>query len=125
MEDRSYFIEMPRDLTSYEFYTHVLPIRNEIEYKESDIILDFSRTFKVEPLVIPNLLCFGYELGIRNGNVPKIYFPDTSYSGEVKNYLNEIGFFHYANKYGLFEFCSSPYSGLTGKNRSDLWYTIF
>lgn len=35
MEDRSYFIEMPRDLTSYEFYTHVLPIRNEIEYRES------------------------------------------------------------------------------------------
>lgn len=125
MEDRSYFIEMPRDLTSYEFYTHVLPIRNEIEYKESDIILDFSRTFKVEPLVIPNLLCFGYELGIRNGNVPKIYFPDTSYSGEVKNYLNEIGFFHYANKYGLFEFCSSPYSGLTGKKIDPICGTLY
>ena len=94
-------------------------------YRESDIILDFSRTFKVEPLVIPNLLCFGYELGIRNGNVPKIYFPDTSYSGEVKNYLNEIGFFHYANKYGLFEFCSSPYSGLTGKKIDPICGTLY
>ena len=47
MEDRSYFIEMPRDLTSYEFYTHVLPIRNEIEYKESDIMLFFIRQKKI------------------------------------------------------------------------------
>ena len=47
MEDRSYFIEMPRDLTSYEFYTHVLPIRNEIEYKESDIILLINEVCKI------------------------------------------------------------------------------
>ena len=45
MEDRSYFIEMPRDLTSYEFYTHVLPIRNEIEYRESDIIVKALRDY--------------------------------------------------------------------------------
>lgn len=125
MEDRSYFIEMSHDVTSYEFYTNILPIRNQIEYGLGDIILDFSRAYKVEPLVIPNLLCLGYDLGIKNGNVPKIYFPDTSYAGEVKNYLNEIGFFHYAIKYGLFEFWGSPYGGLNGKKIDPICGTLY
>lgn len=43
----------------------------------------------------------------------------------MKNYLNEIGFFHYANKYGLFEFCSSPYSGLTGKKIDPICGTLY
>ena len=125
MEESSFFIEMPRDLTSYEFYTHILPIRNEFPYGLENIVLDFSGTYRVEPLVIPNLLCFGYDLKIKNGNVPQIYFPDTLYAGGVKNYLNEIGFFHYAYKYGLYEFWSSPYGGLSGKKIDPICGTLY
>ena len=103
MKNNNFYIEMSQDITSYEFYTHILPRRKEIEYGSNSVILDFSRTYRIEPLVIPNLLCLGYELKIKSGNVPKIFFPDTSYAGEVKNYLNEKDFIHYAKKYGLYE----------------------
>lgn len=125
MEESSYFIEMPQDLTSYEFYTHLLPMCNKINYESDQIVLDFSRTYKVEPLVIPNLLCLGYELRVRNSNIPKIYFPETSYAGDVKNYLNEIDFIHYAHKYGLYDFMTSPYGGLSEKKIDPVCGTLY
>lgn len=42
----SIYIDVPRDLTSYEFYNNLLMQREErILAEEQDIILDFSRTF--------------------------------------------------------------------------------
>lgn len=59
---KSIYIDVPRDLTSYEFYNNLLMQREErIVTEEQDIILDFSRTYRIEPLVVPNMLCFGYE----------------------------------------------------------------
>lgn len=113
---KSIYIDVPRDLTSYEFYNNLLMQREErIVTEEQDIILDFSRTYRIEPLVVPNMLCFGYEFRKKYGNVAKIYIPDISYSGELKNYMNEIGFIKYAERFGLFEFITSPYGGLQGK----------
>lgn len=125
MEDNNYYIEMSQDITSYEFYTHILPRRNNIYCGFDSIILDFSRTYRIEPLVVPNLLCLGYELKIRSGKAPKIFFPNTSYAGEVKNYLNEIDFIHYATKYGLYEFITSPYGGLSGKKIDPICGTLY
>ena len=110
------YIEIPRDLTSYEFYTNLLVQREKLMVQQQqDIILDFSGTYRIEPLVIPNLLCLGYEFREKYCKVAKIAIPDISYSEELKNYMSEIGFIKYATKFGLFEFISSPYNGLRGK----------
>ena len=122
----SIYIDVPRDLTSYEFYNNLLMQREErIVAEEQDIILDFSRTYRIEPLVVPNMLCFGYEFRKKYGNVAKIYIPDISYSGELKNYMNEIGFIKYAERFGLFEFITSPYGGLQGKKIDPICGTLY
>lgn len=110
------FIEVPRDLTSYEFYNNLLLQLNHLDVKEGqEIVFDFSRTFSIEPLTIPNLLCLGYKIKKLYMHVAKIFIPDMNYSGEIKNYLNEIGFVKYAERYGLFTFVTSPYGGISGK----------
>lgn len=120
------YIEIPRDLTSYEFYNNLLTQRDKIKIeKNQDIILDFSGTYRIEPLVVPNLLCLGYELRKRYEKSAKILIPDISYSGELKNYINEIGFVKYAKKYGLYEFVSSPYGGLEGKKIDPICGTLY
>lgn len=122
----SIYIDVPRDLTSYEFYNNLLIQREKkIVAEEQDIILDFSRTYRIEPLVVPNMLCFGYEFRKKYGNVAKIYIPDISYSGELKNYMNEIGFIKYAERFGLFEFITSPYGGLQGKKIDPICGTLY
>lgn len=114
--ENNFYIEIPRDLTSYEFYNNIVCQKNKIKVEEkSNIFLDFSKTLMVEPLVIPNLLCMGYELKRKFNKVANIYIPDTSYSGKLKNYFYEINFTKYAQKFELFNFVSSPYGGLEGK----------
>lgn len=120
------YIEIPRDFTSYEFYNNVVFQKNRVKIQnEPNIILDFSRTLRVEPVVIPNLLCMGYELRKKYNQAAYIYIPDVSYSGELKNYLNEINFTEYAQEFGLYDFVSSPYGGLEGKRIDPICGTIY
>ena len=120
------YIEIPRDLNSYEFYNNVIFQKNKAKISnEQNIILDFSRTLRVEPVVIPNLLCMGYELRKQYNRAAYVYIPDVSYSGELKNYLNEIDFIKYAQRFGLYDFVSSPYGGLEGKHIDPICGTIY
>lgn len=123
-------IDFPKDLTSFEFYNNI--IKQQVKIEESDlkneleeIILDFSKISKIEPLVIPNLLCLGYRIRKNLEKIPMIYIPNTNYSGVIKNYLNEIGFTYYVDKYKLFEFNDSPYNGLEGKKIDPLCGTLY
>ena len=44
----SIYIDVPRDLTSYEFYNNLLIQREKKNVaEEQDIILDFSRTYRI------------------------------------------------------------------------------
>lgn len=52
-------IDIPRDLTSYEFFSNVLPML--VNTDDIDIVLDLSNTKRIEPLVVPNLLCLAYK----------------------------------------------------------------
>jgi len=120
------YIEIPRDLTSYEFYNTILPQREKIQISGlQEIILDFSETYRVEPLVIPNLLGLGYEIKRKYRKNAQIYIPEISRAGKLKNYLNQIGFVNYTQKYGLYEFISSPYGGLEGKKIDPMCGTLY
>lgn len=123
---RTLFVEIPSDLTSYEFYNNILSQINyyKIMYAEN-IVIDFSKTYRVEPLVIPNLLGLGYEIKKRYNKIAQIYIPETSYAGELKNYLNEIQFTQYAEMYGLYQFLASPYGGMQGKKIDPLCGTLY
>lgn len=122
----SMYIEIPQDLTSYEFFNSIIAQTERIPYGfAGDIIMDFSKTLRVEPLVIPNLLCLGHKLNKKYKKDIYIYIPDISYSGELKNYLNEIGFTKYANRYQLYEFVSSPYNGVSGKRIDPICGTLY
>lgn len=122
----TFFIEIPRDLTSYEFYNNILPQESNQRIQGAEnIVLDFSKTYRIEPLVIPNLLGFGYEIRKKYNNTAQIYIPETSYAGALKNYLNEIEFTKYVNKYGLFQFISSPYGGMQGKKIDPMCGTLY
>lgn len=115
-------VDIPRDLTSYEFFSNVLPtIVNTDEIK---IILDMSNTKRIEPLVVPNLLCLAYMQKIKAKKEMMISVPDTVSGGMVKNYLYEIGFTQYARRFGLFDFKYNPYGGLVGKKIDPLCRTI-
>ena len=122
-----YYIDITDDLTSFEFYNNLLDkikmlrFYNDIE----GIVLDFSRTYKVEPLVIPNLLCLGYIIRVLFKVTPVIRIPDTSTAGPLKKYLDSIGFISLAKKYNLYEFESSPYGGMEGKTIDPLCATLF
>lgn len=122
----SVYINIPKDLTSYGFYNNVLAEINKIERKEEqEIILDFSETYRIEALVVPNLLCLGYEIREKFGERAKIFIPDVSYSGGLKNYMNEIGFIKYAKKYSLFEFILPPDGGMLGKRIDPICGTLY
>ncbi len=119
------FVDMPVKFSSYEFYNTLLPELEEIDREsENDIVLDFSQTDRIEPLVIPNLLCLGRLIYSRYRRRAKIYIPETRNAESVKNYLNEIGFLRYAEKYSGFEFVSSPRIGMFGSSINPLCGTI-
>ena len=115
-------VDVPRDLTAYEFYNNLLP--NIVGTNEQELCLDMSNTKRIEPLVIPNLLCLAF-IEKRNSNKRLVMsIPDTVSGGMVRNYLNQIGFTYYANKYDLFEFQFNPYGGLEGKQIDPLCKTL-
>lgn len=122
----SKYIEVPYNLTSYEFYNNLLLQKEQLNIGSSEeVIIDFSETHKIEPLTIPNMLCLGYEIRRRYNKRAIIYIPETSYSGEIKNYLNQIGFIEYARRYSLYKFASLPYGGLAGKKINSLCGTLY
>lgn len=115
-------IDIPRDLTSYEFFSNVLPML--VNTDDIDIVLDLSNTKRIEPLVVPNLLCLAYKEKIEKKKNLILSVPDTVSGGMVKNYLHEIGFTEYAYKFGLFDFQSNPYGGLEGKQIDPICGTL-
>jgi len=127
---KTIIIDLPKDLTSFEFYNNIVmqQIKIEENNKKNDIdeiIFDFSKTIRIEPLVIPNLLCLGYRIRKNLDKIAMIYMPNTNYSGLIKNYLNEIEFINYVEKYKLFTFNDSPYNGLEGKKIDPLCGTLY
>ena len=115
-------IDVPYDFTSYEFYSNILP---QIKISgEEEIVLDMSFTRRIEPLVIPNLLCLAYQRKNECGIILKLLIPDTATGGLIRNYLNEIGFTKYAIRTGLFEFIQDPYGGLEGKKIDPICGTL-
>lgn len=123
---KTFFIEIPRDLTSYEFYNNILLQKEDLRIQMAQsIVLDFSKTYRIEPLVIPNLLGLGYEILQKHNKTAQIYIPEISYAGELKNYLNEIQFTKYVEKYGLYHFITSPYGGMQGKKIDPVCGTLY
>lgn len=122
----TYYIELPRELTSYEFYNNLLEQKRGFDLKKGDeVILDFSKTQEMEPLTIPNMLCLGYELKKICDRAASVYIPDVSYSGKIKNYLKQINFLEYSEHFGLYNFLSSPYGGMAGKQIDPLCGTLY
>ena len=115
-------IDIPRDLTSYDFFASVLP--QIVNTEEIKIMLDMSNTKRIEPLVIPNLLCLAYKVKIGAQKRLILSIPDTVSGGMVKKYLYEIGFTKYANRFGLFDFQYNPYGGLEGKQIDPICGTL-
>lgn len=119
-------IYISNDLTSFEYYKSVLPeIKTILKYydKIKEVIFDFSGTYKIEPNVIPNLLCLGRVIHSLTGYKAVIRIPDTYSGGKLKNYLYLIGFTRLAKN--NFEFESDPYTGFEGKKIDPLCGTIF
>lgn len=113
-------------LTSSEFYKNVLSeVQIVLRYhdKIDSIIFDFSGTRKIEPNVIPNLLCLGRVIESILGRKAVISIPDTYEGGKVKNYLYLIGFTKLAGN--VFRFEQDPYGGLNGKQIDPLCGTIY
>lgn len=115
-------IDVPYDFTSYEFYSNILP--QVVISQEEELMLDMSFTRRIEPLVIPNLLCLGYEIKKNKRIIPKLLIPDTATGGLIRNYLNEISFTKYAVEAKLFEFVQNPYGGLEGKQIDTICGTL-
>lgn len=114
-------LDIPRELTSYEFYSNVLP--KIMLAEENKIILDMSYTQSIESLVIPNLLCCAYKIRL-NYNKICLFIPDTITGGILRNYLNEIGFTKCAQYFDLIDFMYDPFSGLDGKHIDPICNTL-
>lgn len=115
-------IDVPCDLTSYEFYSNILP--QIMLGTEKEIVLDMSVTRRIEPLVIPNLLCSAYRVKEDYQRILKILIPDTAAGGAIRNYLNEIDFTKMAFQFDLLEFVYSPYGGCDGKKIDPICGTL-
>lgn len=109
-------ISISKFLTSADFYSVLLKQVNFMkQYHRNDnpIILDFSETIKIEPLVIPNMLCLGKMVMGETGTRMVIRIPETLHAEKLKSYMRQIGFVDLASR--VFEFESSPYTGIDEK----------
>lgn len=124
-----YVITIPEVLSSYEFYRNVLFEYNEIkrntQYEDVELLLDFSRTRAVVSLVIPNLLCLGYDWYRHSGNKALIYLTDSIGSANIKNYFINIGFIEMTERFSLFRFWGNPYGGRSGVDMDPLNTTLY
>lgn len=120
-------IQISRHLTSAEFYDVVLKEVNHLKYvhrEDNPIILDFSITEKVEPLVIPNLLFLGKKINGETGTRMVIRIPETAKAGKLKFYMNEIDFLELA-KNNIYDFEEDPYNGMDGKKIDPICGSLF
>lgn len=88
-------INMSKYLTSANFYEILLPQINYMKQyhrHNNPIILDFSKTARIEPLVIPNLLCTGKMVMGETGTRMVIHIPETLQAERVKSYMRQIDF---------------------------------
>lgn len=112
-------------LTSAEFYGSLLPeAQIVLRYydKISNVVIDFSGTCKIDPNVIPNLLCLGRVMKSLLGYEATIRIPDTFDGGRIKFYLYQIKFLEKAK--GIFLFESDPYTGFVGRMIDPLCGTV-
>ena len=119
-------IYVERYLTSAEYYGFLLPkIQLILKYydKTDAIILDFSGTLKIEPNVIPNLLCIGQKIKDILGYNAIIRIPDTYEGGKIKKYLFLIGFTKYSK--GIYDSEFDLYTGFEGKTIDPLCGTVY
>ena len=121
-------IQVPRFLTSAGFYKILVKqinIQKPYHRNSNPMILDFSETSQIEPLAVSNLLCMGKLILGETGTKMVVRIPETLQAGELKFYMNEIGFTDYAcGSEGVFEFETSPYNGLKGKRIDPLCGTM-
>lgn len=115
-------LDIPRDFTSYEFYSNILP--KIVMTEEKEIVMDMSITRRIEPLVIPNLLCCAYKMWMDSEKNFRMLIPDTVTGGMIRNYLNEIEFTKYAQRFSLYDFVYDPWSGLDGKQIDPICGTL-
>ncbi len=110
-------ISVSKKLTSSNFYNYLLKnvmFMKRYHTSENPIVLDFSETQKIEPLVIPNLLCLGKLIMGESGTKMVIRIPETIEGGKLRFYMDQVGFARLADN-KIFEYESSPYNGMEGK----------
>lgn len=118
-------INLPKDVTSAYFYESFLRQINYMkQYHRYDnpIILDFSETDKIEPLVIPNFLCIGKMIMGETGTRIVIHIPETLQAENIKSYMRQINFTELA--FDVFECDSTLYTGEDKKKIDPLCGTL-
>lgn len=113
-------------LSSAEYFNNILSeVQSILRYYDiiNEVVFDFSGTTRVEPNVIPNLLCLGKVIQSVMGRKAIIRIPDTFEGGKLKNYFYQIKFTQYAKN--EFEFESDPYTGFDGKIIDPVCRTVF
>jgi len=87
-------------LTTDDFYNHILPkLREYITKKPREkLIFDFSKIKKINPLVIPNLLCVGVLVNNQVGIRPKIDIPPSYDGSKIMGFLHSMDFYVLADE---------------------------
>ena len=128
-----YVIAVEGTLTSFVFYNEVVAqLHNYFaEDNPSRILFDFSRTKRIDPLVLPNLLCAGFLI-TKYRNVPaKIFVPGNLEFKPLRTFLNRTRFVELSREYGLFEFDESISGGLEEQafsstlNRLEVFHIVY
>ena len=109
-----FIITPPKKLTSYAFYTVILPQFHAcLQQPTTDqIIFDFSDVEFIDSLVLPNLLCVGYWIVNRFDKPAKISVPSSAKYSRIRTYLSKSNFLKIARNYGLFIFDDNIEGGL-------------
>lgn len=111
-------------LSSREFY-NMVDVIDAILKKNEIFTLDFSEVNSIDAVTIPNLLFLGKYIEDKTSNIPYIRLGDDLYSGYLKNYLFNIGFYRLSKRYYYYENDDEKYSGFMGKNMNGLNTTEF
>ncbi len=99
-----YNIRIEGDFTTTVFYQKVLR-QLHIYYKDfvdNVVVFDLSMTTRIDPLIIPNLLCVGEILRDTTGHPAVINTLNFVRGNRIKKYLEDIGFVDLA--FGIYEF---------------------
>lgn len=109
-----YIITANGNLTSFVFYNEVIAQLHSYfaEGNQSHIMFDFSHIKRIDPLVLPNLLCAGYWISQHRGAPAKIFIPGNLEFAPLRTFLNRTRFVEISQTYGLFEFDECISGGL-------------